>query len=210
VRQLVEEGEAIWTAAIDGAEAFRARCLQLDGILCLDRDKVGRPGIRDCDATRITLDVTETGLSGFDFERLLHEARIYPEMATLRHLLLLVTPGTRNDDLDRLYDALAAIIASHPRRRPLDIPSPPAVPTMAVIPRVAKFAPKVAVPIREAIGRVCGETIATYPPGVPVIAAGEVVTSEIVDYLECMRDSGAVLKGATDASFTNVKVMSSL
>jgi ornithine decarboxylase len=210
VRQLVEEGEAIWTAAIDRAEAFRARCLQLDGILCLDRDRVGRPGIRDCDSTRITLDVTETGLSGFDFERLLHEARIYPEMATLRHLLLLVTPGTRMDDLDRLYGALAAIIASHPRRRPIDIPSPPPVPTMAAIPRVAKFAPKVAVPIREAIGRVCGETIATYPPGVPVIAAGEVVTSDIVDYLVCMRDSGAVLKGATDPSLTIVKVMSSL
>jgi arginine/lysine/ornithine decarboxylase len=45
---------------------------------------------------------------------------------------------------------------------------------------------------------------------VPVIAAGEVVTSGIVDYLACMRDSGAILKGATDPGFTIVKVMSSL
>ena len=210
VRQLVEEGEAIWTAAIDRADAFRARCLNLDGIRCLDREQVGRPGFRDCDPTRVTLDVSETGLSGFDFERLLHEQRIYPEMATLRHLLLLVTPGTGDDDLNRLYDALAAIITNRGRRRALDIPQPPRIPTMAVVPRLAKFAPKVAVPILDAIGRVSGETIATYPPGVPVIAAGEVITAEIIDYLVCMRHHGAVLKGATDPDFRTVKVVSHL
>jgi arginine/lysine/ornithine decarboxylase len=205
---LVEEGEAIWTAAIDRADAFRARCLNLDGIRCVDREQLGRPGFRDSDPTRVTLDVSETGLSGFDFERLLHEQRIYPEMATLRHLLLLVTPGSAIDDLNRLYDALAAIIAKCARQRTLDVPPPPRIPTMAAIPRLAKFAPKVAVPIREAVGRVCGETIATYPPGVPVIAAGEVVTAEIIEYLLCMRHHGAVLKGATDPDFCTVKVVS--
>jgi arginine decarboxylase len=210
VRQLVEEGEAIWTAAVERADAFRDRCAMLDGIRCLNRKQIGRAGFRDCDSTRVTLDVSETGLSGFEFERLLHEQRIYPEMATLRHLLLLVTPGTGIDDLRRLYDALAGIIASRARRRTVDIPPPPPIPNMAVVPRAAKFAPKVALPIRDAIGRVSGETIATYPPGVPVIAAGEVVTSEIIDYLVCMHRHGAVLKGATDPDFKTVKVVAHL
>jgi arginine decarboxylase len=210
VRQLVEEGEAIWTATIDRADAFRARCLELDGIRCVDREQLGRPGFRDCDPTRVTLDVSGTGLSGFDFERLLHEQCIYPEMATLRHLLLLVTPGSGMEDLNRLYDALVAILAQRARPRTLDVPPPPGIPTMALVPRVAKFAPKVAVPIREAVGRVCGETIATYPPGVPAIAAGEVITAEILEYLRSMRHHGAVLKGATDPDFRTLKVVSYL
>jgi arginine decarboxylase len=52
-------------AAIDRAEAFGARCLALDGIRCVDREQLGRPLPR-LRITRVTLDVSETGLSGFD------------------------------------------------------------------------------------------------------------------------------------------------
>ena len=57
---------------------------------------------------------------------------------------------------------------------------------MAVIPRVAKFAPKRAVPLRDAVGEVSGETVATYPPGAPIIAAGEIVSAETIEYLRTM------------------------
>ena len=207
VRQLVEEGDAIWSTTIDRAEVFRARCRGLDGIRCFGREQTARPGFRHLDPTRVTLDVSQTGLSGFEFERLLHQQRIYPELATLQHVLLLITPGTTSDDLNRLYDALATITLDRAHRRILDVPPPPQLPTMAIVLREAKFARKVAVPVSDAVGRVSAETIATYPPGVPVIAAGEVVTREVVDYLCCMHRHGAVLKGATDPDFTTVKVL---
>ena len=49
--------------------------------------------------------------------------------------------------------------------------------------------------------------MATYPPGAPVIAAGEVVSAEVIDYLRCMKANGAVLKGASDPSFQTLKVL---
>ena len=59
----------------------------------------GRPGLNDFDPTRVTLNVVDTGLTGFEFERRLHRVSIYPEMATLEHVLFLVTPGTSIEDV---------------------------------------------------------------------------------------------------------------
>jgi arginine decarboxylase len=80
---------------------------------------------------------------------------------------------------------------------------------MAVIPRIAKYSKKRTVPLREAVGRVCGETISAYPPGAPVIAAGEIVSSEALDYLSCLKRSGAALRGAADEHFETLRVLSS-
>jgi arginine decarboxylase len=209
VRQLVEEGNAIWTETISRADAFRDVCRRLPGVTCFGREQAMKPGFSDLDPTRVTLNVGATGLTGFEFERRLNAERIYPEMATLQHVLFLLTPGTSDDDLQRVLRALTRISNErHPITR-ATAPVPPPVPEMAVPPRVAKFSPKRAVPLRAAVGRVSGETVATYPPGAPVIAAGEVVSLEVVEYLRCMKDSGAVLKGASDLSFETLKVLQS-
>ena len=207
VRQLVEEGDAIWTRTIARAESFRNACRGLPGVTSFGRELAGRPGMADFDSTRVTLNVSRTGLTGFEFERRLNRERMYPEMATLEHILFLLTPGTSDDDLQAAIQALGQICSGPVRAARRTASVPPPLPEMAVIPRIAKFSSKRAVPLKEAVGKVCGETVATYPPGAPVIAAGEVVSAEIVEYLRCMKASGAVLKGASDPSFQTLKVL---
>jgi arginine/lysine/ornithine decarboxylase len=80
---------------------------------------------------------------------------------------------------------------------------------MAVIPRTAKYSQKRAVPLSDAVGRVSGETISAYPPGAPVIAVGEIVSREALEYLRCLKDSGAALRGAADEHFETLRVLSS-
>ncbi|MGH9350481.1 MAG: aminotransferase class I/II-fold pyridoxal phosphate-dependent enzyme [Vicinamibacterales bacterium] len=208
VRQLVEEGDFIWTRTIERAEAFRTACRNLRGVTCFGREQAGRSGCTDLDPTRITLNVSGTGFTGFEFERQLNQRRIYPEMATLEHVLFLLTPGTSDEDLNTVLRALRMICKQQKQSPRGTAPLPPPLPHMAVIPRVAKFSPKRAVPLREAIGKVCGETVATYPPGAPVIVAGEVLSQDVVEYLRCLKASGAVLKGASDSSFQTLKVLS--
>jgi len=208
VRQLVEDGDAMWSAAIERADAFRAACRGLSGVNCFGDEKSGTPGFRHFDPTRVTLDVSETGLTGFEFMARLTRARIYPEMATLQHVLFLLTPGTTEDDMYRLLQTLEHVLEDGGHRARVTGPPPPPLPRMAVIPRVAKFAPKRAVHLREAVGKVSGETVATYPPGAPIIAAGEVISWETVEYLRCMKRNGAVLRGASDPSFQTMKVLS--
>jgi arginine/lysine/ornithine decarboxylase len=128
-------------------------------------------------------------------------------MATLQLVLFLITPGTSDEDLRVLYEALEAIAGERGAARSLPCLAPPPQPDMVMIPRDAKFALKRAIPVGEAVGKVSGETIATYPPGIPIVAAGEVLTADVLDYLRCMREHGAVLKGASDQEFRTIKVL---
>ncbi len=206
VGQLVEEGETLWSETIESAAAFREASRGLLGVTCFGHDQV-RPGFVDFDSTRITLDVSGTGLTGFDFERRLHREKIYPEMASLQHVLFLLTPGTTEEDLHALFRALRGIADGSPHKQRVVAPPPPALPEIAVAPRVGKFSTKQPVPIKDAVGKISGESVATYPPGAPIIAPGEIVSLEVIEYLQCMKASGAVLKGAADPSLQTFKVL---
>jgi len=208
VAQMVEHGDALWTETIERADRFRGAMKRLDELVCFGREEACAPGFRDFDPTRVTVDVSRTGLTGLEFARRLNEERIYPEMATLQHVLFLLTPGTTTADLTRLEAAMTRIVAGSPHRPRVPGPPPPPLPQMAVIPRVAKFSPKQPVPLRHAIGEVSGETVATYPPGAPVIAAGEIVSAEVIEYLRAMVRDGAVLRGASDPYFETLRVLS--
>ena len=207
VRQLVEEGETLWNGAIDLAEALRAMCQRLPGIRVLGHEQASRPGFEDLDRTRVTLDVSGVGVTGFELARHLHSRRVYPELATLQHLLFLVTPATTERDVYTLYDVLRAMIRDATPGSRVHAPAPPPMPEMALIPRVAKFSRKRAIPVGAAAGHISGETIATYPPGVPIVAAGEIIDHDVIDYLRVMQSCGAVLKGASDPDFRTIKVI---
>jgi arginine/lysine/ornithine decarboxylase len=207
IAQLVADGDDLWRATAERADAFRSAARGLAGLDCFGREQRQKSGFTDLDVTRITLDVSGSGMTGFDVERRLQARRIYPEMATLRHVLFLLTPGTTDDQLRELYRSLEEI-----SRAGTNIPqeldqTPPSLPAMAMIPRTAKFAKKRIIELVDAAGHVSGETIATYPPGTPIIAAGEVFSPETIEFLTRMHRHGAVMKGATDPRLRTVKVI---
>ena len=210
VRQLVEEGEVIWTQTIRQAMRFRQAVHGIPGVSCFGHEQQRKPGFRDFDCTRITLDVSGTGRSGFQFQQQLIEEWIYPEMATLKHVVFLFTPGTSESDVHKLLSAVRRIAErAASKRNNLSTPPPPTLPKVAATPRMAKFARKKSVSLKEAMGEVSGETIATYPPGTPIVVAGEIVSAEVIDYLRFMKDRGAVLKGASDPHFQTLQILSS-
>jgi arginine decarboxylase len=207
LRQLAEEGGVRWTRTIERAQAFRSAVRGLPGIDCFGDEQKSATGFCQLDPTRLTLDVSALGLTGFDVERRLQKAGIYPEMATIQLVLFLITPGTSDEDLRVLYEALETITGECRRAAPLSLPAPPPTPEMALIPRAAKFASKRRIPVNDAIGAISGETIATYPPGIPIVAAGEVLTADVIEYLRRLHAHGAVLKGASDQQFETIRVV---
>jgi lysine decarboxylase len=63
------------------------------------------------------------------------------------------------------------------------------------------------VPVREAVGRVGAELVAPYPPGIPVLAPGEVVTGAALDALTAARDAGSRIAYAADPSLRTLDVV---
>src|SRR5581483_964468 len=78
-----------------------------------------------------------------------------------------------------------------------------------VSPRDAFLGESEAVAVDEAVGRISCEAVAGYPPGVPALLPGEVVTAEVIAYLRALTGAGARLHGAADPSFRTVRVLRS-
>lgn len=129
------------------------------------------------DPTRLTL----TSPDGNALARALEGENIWPEMADSGHVVLILTAQDGEDDLHRLEAALE-------RHRDLlgapPILPPPPLPQPACSLREALFAPVERLPLENCLGRVAAGQLAPYPPGVPVVAPGEVILEKELAYLK--------------------------
>lgn len=203
--------DAIWRLHQDGARQIGERL----EMVAWAREAINRiPGLRAFgvearrdgfaafDPLRLSINVAGTGRTGFEVERELQRSGHHPEFATLDTVLCLVTLGTGWDDVRGLVRALGGIAAVASGRAgrgaALGALLPPQ-PRQVLLPREVFYQRRRRrVPVREAIGGVSAETIATYPPGSALIVAGEEVTAEVVEFLREARAAGATLKGASD------------
>jgi lysine decarboxylase len=80
-------------------------------------------------------------------------------------------------------------------------------PQPVLSPRDAFFAPRERVPAAGAAGRVAAETISPYPPGIPAIAPGELVTTDLLDALRAEARAGGRLAGASDPTLETLLVV---
>ncbi len=141
----------------------------------------------NCDKSRIVICCENTDISGKElFDRLRREHGIECEMASMRYAVALTSICDSDEGLLRLENALAAIDKDLHKAQCTPLPE-------IIAPKVYKTAyqaqkcEKLLVSLDESIGKVCGEYVWAYPPGVPVIAPGEVITADIVQNILEMR-----------------------
>lgn len=181
------------------------------GLYVAGQDLRGHTGVHHTDPFRIVVDTRETGESGFVFADYLREKHdVIAELATDTVAVFVVGIGEDPANLDRLYDALVDAAATiKPRREPATpIDSRETFKLeQAVSPREAFLGASDVVPVEASVGRVCGESIAVYPPGIPALLPGERITQEIIDYLRNQAAQGARLHGASSAEFETIHVL---
>lgn len=131
------------------------------------------------DPTRLVLRCA----GGFAAEEALQARGVYPEMADARHVVFICTAADTEADFSRLEEALSTVWAGQPPLAALP-PLPPApAPVPVLSPRKARFSPTETLPLRAAEGRISACQVAPYPPGIPVIAPGELITKKTIAYL---------------------------
>lgn len=157
--------------------------------------------------------VAVEGLSGYDLaDRLEREFGVVPELSTQRLVALLFGPGSDQRDAERTAAAFETICAlTTPKseesgaHRTTERVDP--IPTRRVSPRQAFFSEAEAVPAEDAVGRISAELLSPYPPGIPLVVPGEVLTPEIIQRLRDAIESGAKVTGATDGTLRTVRVL---
>jgi lysine decarboxylase len=161
------------------------------------------------DPVKIVLRANVLGLSGVDVEKALQKANIRVEMADRDTIVFLATLADNADDFSVLADALVPILKSlqGEARSTQTSLSWSIVPTVAVSMRDAYFADTEYVSAEKAIGRVSADLIAPYPPGVAVVAPGEVLTEAIVSGLAATQKAGVRIAYASDATLATYRVI---
>ena len=210
-RQLAVHGEALLTRTLEAAGALRARIEAVPGCRVVGAEQVGRPGVAGWDPLRVVIDVRDTGCSGYHVAATLRSTYdVHLELATHATCVLILGIAQPVSDLERFAHDFAETIRRI--RRPGSSPALTRSPTalhgqVAVAPRDAFLGESDLVAVDGAIDAVCAETIAGYPPGIPALLPGERITREVVDYLRELTAAGARLHGASDPTFTNVRVL---
>ncbi|MBV9102037.1 MAG: aminotransferase class I/II-fold pyridoxal phosphate-dependent enzyme [Candidatus Eremiobacteraeota bacterium] len=219
-RQMALDGRRLLSRTIELANDTRNRLNAIDGIYCFGAELQGRPGVFELDPTKITVTVKDLGYTGYEAEEILRRRyNVQCELADLFNCLALFTIGTSQEAADRLVHGVAQLARED---RPIDVFSPsgvlerrmqtgtyalPKMPPLRMAPREAFLARTELVRFKESRGRICAEVITPYPPGIPVIAPGEEITSDIIEYLDLELRAGVRMQGPYDAELRNVRVV---
>ncbi|MGH2615254.1 MAG: aminotransferase class I/II-fold pyridoxal phosphate-dependent enzyme [Thermomicrobiales bacterium] len=209
-RQMALAGEALLDRAIALAEDARHRLQALPGIGVLDAQQLG---IDAFDLTKLVIDVDGLGITGYEAENALrHRFGVGPEMSDLVGVVCLITIGDSEASIDRLVNAFATLSREHyrgvDRRANLRSSGLVVAPAkLAMTPRDAFFAPSRAIPLETANGEISAELVIPYPPGIPVLAPGEVITADKVAYLREGAAHGMYVSGPADPALGTIRVV---
>lgn len=210
-RNLAVNGEALIAKTFAKIDAVIDMIDLVPGLYVAGQDLRGHTGVHHTDPFRIVVDTRATGESGFFVaDRLREDHDVIPELATDTVVVFVVGIGEDPANLDRLHAALVDVAARiEPRREPATpIDSRESFKLEQVVsPRKAFLAASEVVASDDAVGRVCGESISVYPPGIPALLPGERITREIVDHLRRQVAQGARLHGASDHEFETIHVL---
>jgi arginine/lysine/ornithine decarboxylase len=213
-RQMALSGEALLGRALTMADIARRRLRAIPGVALLDAERLGLPPSR-VDPTRLVIDTAGIGYTGIAAERELRERHaVAPEMSDLLGMVCLVTPGDYHASIDRLVGAVSALASE--RCRALVAPASLRSAAAALAPGVQALTPREAfcasarsVSLRQAVGEIAGEAVTPYPPGIPVLTPGEVISADKVAYLSAALATGVHVGGPADATLGTVRVVAS-
>jgi arginine/lysine/ornithine decarboxylase len=208
-RQAVLHGEAMLGKVMEDAEYGRGAINKMKKMRCFTREDIRKFGY-DLDVTKLTVNVTRTGLSGYQIEDILaKEYNIQIDCADIFNLIAIMGIGSAREDVDKLVAALTDIekkYKGHQQNWILQIPS--LATEMVMMPRDIFLSTKIKrVPLKKAPGHIAAQTLTPYPPGIPVLIPGERITQEICEYLMDLSAKDIRVSGQETEELRTIKVV---
>jgi arginine/lysine/ornithine decarboxylase len=209
---MATEGRCLLEGTVTLAERARTAIGAIPGLRCYGAELIGSGGVHDYDRTKLLIRVSGLGLTGFEAgSRLARRYGVEVELCDAAHVLCSLTIYDTADDVARLLSALTGLARDIPCERAAErepcVRSWPGIPVQAMSAREAAFAPSQPCPLHDAVGMICAESVIPYPPGIPVLLPGEVISAEVVAFCEQLTADGAKIVGAADARLCTIQVV---
>ncbi|MBV8886773.1 MAG: aminotransferase class I/II-fold pyridoxal phosphate-dependent enzyme [Chroococcidiopsidaceae cyanobacterium CP_BM_RX_35] len=212
-QQMALRGKALMSHTLQLASTARIQISQIPGISVFE-PLGSTPGCIALDKTRLTVTVSGLGLTGFEADEIFNQQLgVTAELPSLQHLTFVISLGNTEADITSLTQAFSTLAtrqtsnncsASAIKRVVL---TADAAYSSLISPRAAFFAQTETLPIADSGDHISAELVCPYPPGIPVLIPGEVVTSAALDYLRNIQASGGFISGCADTSLSTLKVV---
>lgn len=208
-KNLMQNGENQLQNAIEISNYAREKLNSIKGIYIPQNIDKNTSGCFRKDPTKLCINVRGLNLTGIDVYNLLYKNySIQVELGDMYNILALVSIGTKKSDIDRLYNALKDISKKYKKDITLvDIKLKPIYTTIKLSPREAYYSKKESIPLEKSMGKIAAESIMAYPPGIPIISPGELITDEIIEYIKTLKKNKAYMTDMSDKTLKTILVI---
>lgn len=207
-RNLALRGKESFAKVKEMSEYARNEINAIGDYYAYGKELIDGSSVYDFDVTKLCVFTKPIGLTGIEIYDLLRdEYDIQMEFGDLGTIMAYISIGDRMQDIERLASALSDIRRLYKKDKE-DLAYVDAVtPKVVCSPQESFYAKKVSLPIHETAGRVCGESVMCYPPGIPILSPGELITEDLIGMILYARDKGCSLQGMADPSADNLQVL---
>lgn len=207
-RNLALRGRREFEKVIDLAEYAREEINNIGGYYAFSQDLVNGNSIFAFDRTKLSVHTLEIGLAGIEvYDILRDEYDIQIEFGDIGNILAYLSIGDRRQEVERLVSALAEVKRRYKKDQAGMLSQEYIDPKVVATPQEAFYAPKESLPLEQTAGRICSEFVMCYPPGIPILAPGEEITEDILDYIVYAKEKGCSMTGPEDPGIRHLNVL---
>lgn len=206
-RNMAVNGREIVARVVKNAGYAREEIAQIGGYYAFADELVNGDDIYAFDRTKLSVHTRDIGLAGievYDYLRDCYDIQI--EFGDIGNILAYISAGDMWKDIERLVSAMAEVKRRFSRDKAGMLKHEYIEPRVAMSPQAAFYGRQESVPIGESAGQISCEFVMCYPPGIPILAPGEMITEEILDYIRYSKERGCVLTGTEDMNIERIKV----
>ncbi|MGJ3251777.1 MAG: aminotransferase class I/II-fold pyridoxal phosphate-dependent enzyme [Elainellaceae cyanobacterium] len=212
--QMALQGAALMAHTLDLAQQARSPLHQRPDLRVLDLDHSSP--FAALDPTRLTVDVTGLGLTGFEADDMLHHhLAVTAELPTLRTLTFIISLGNTQHDIQQLVEAFRGLACRKRSGRSVFGSQLSAFSDQrsavsnqrSLSPRDAFFADTQSVAIAQAANQISAELVCPYPPGIPILFPGELISEEAIQSLQHVLDAGGLITGCADPTLQTLQII---
>jgi len=207
-KNLSINGKQMFRKTIEFAEYARNEINRLGGYYAFAEELENGDTVYAFDRTKLSVHTRDIGLAGIEvYDLLRDEYDIQIEFGDIGNILAIVSAGDRNLEIERLISALSEIKRLHSKDKAGMLDHEYINPSVVMAPQKAFYSDKQSLPIEKSRGRICGEFVMCYPPGIPILAPGELITDEILQYIAYAKEKGCFMTGTQDMKIENINVV---
>jgi len=207
-KNLALNGKAIFKKSLGFAEYAREEINKIGGYNAFGRELINGDGVHDFDGTKLSVHTRAIGLAGIEvYDILRDEFEIQIEFGDIGNILAIVSSGDRGFEIERLVGALAEIKRLYAKDRAGMFEQEYVNPFVALPPQQAFYSKKTQILIKQSAGKISGEFVMCYPPGIPILAPGELITQDILDYIAYAKEKGCSLTGPQDMGIERINIV---